>query len=280
MSIGGEAAGPREIVKTALGMVRGRTPAVGKTILTYHRVGGGTRDELDLSTRRFEQQLDRLEDHRVQHLDDALDDIDVGDESPGVVITFDDGFDEVFTTAYPFLLRRRMPFTIYLSTAYMGGEQMQWPGGANDGSGRGLTWQQLQIMQDSGLMTVGNHTHEHVHAAWLDVEQLDRCTEAIEANLRVTPEHFAYPWGEPDRRAEELLDGRFRTSAVVSVGRVLTGYNPLRLNRLPVRRTDPAGFFAAKLAGELRPEMAYGRVVAAVRGRHETVITLPEMVDH
>src|SRR4051812_36056377 len=70
-------------------------------ILIYHRVGGGSGDERDVSTAAFEQQLDVLSDHRVVTLDAALDAAAADDRRPATVLTFDDGFEDVYHHAFP-----------------------------------------------------------------------------------------------------------------------------------------------------------------------------------
>lgn len=256
----------REQVKTALGALRSRRAATsGKTILTYHRVGGGSSDEIDLPTDVFEEQLDILEDHRVISLDDALDEIDAGDDRPGVVLTFDDGFEDMHRNAWPSLRRRQLPFTLYLATAYLDARPMRWTGAGNDGSGVGMTWSDVDEMLQSGLLTVGNHTHDHVPITELDVEQLDRCTEEIVARVGVEPRHFAYPWGNASRHGDELTASRFRSAATIDVGRLHAGEDRTRVARLPVRQTDPLNFFEAKLTGRLVPEATYTAIVRAVQ---------------
>jgi peptidoglycan/xylan/chitin deacetylase (PgdA/CDA1 family) len=43
------------------------------------------------------------------------------------VITFDDGFRSVYTTAFPVLERYQLPFTVYLITSCVGSDQPAWP---------------------------------------------------------------------------------------------------------------------------------------------------------
>jgi hypothetical protein len=62
------------------------------------------------------------------------------------------------------------------------------------------------------------------------------------------------------------LGERFTTCATGAIARNLPGADPLRLARVPVRRTDPLSFFRAKLRGGLVPERLYERVVKTAKG--------------
>ncbi|WP_353953336.1 polysaccharide deacetylase family protein [Knoellia sp. S7-12] len=253
--------GPRRRFKDALARLGGAAPASGATLLIYHRIGGGTPDELDLPTSDFERQLDVLASHDVVSLDTALDRLDAADTSPSVVLTFDDGFDDVHANAWPSLRERKLPFTIYLASGYVGGS-MLWEGSTAKGAtGRGMSWDQLAEFVDSGLCTIGNHTHGHIRPEVLTVSELDACTEAVERHLGVTPRHFTYPWGIPVPAMEDDLRERFRSASTGELGRNLPDSNRMRLSRVPVRQSDPEAFFAAKLTGALGPERAYAAAV-------------------
>lgn len=257
--------GARLVAKTGLAAFAGRRPASGATLLIYHRIGGGTANELDISTEAFVRQLDRLSGHDVIPLDAALDRLDAGDASPSVVLTFDDGFEEVYRNAWPLLRARGLPFTIYLASAYVKAP-LVWEGATATGpAGRGLSWPQLNEMVASGLCTIGNHTHRHVRPEELTEADLDACSETVERHLGVRPQHFTYPWGVRVPEMEPALRARFRSASTGELGRNLPGVDPMRLRRVPVRRTDPDAFFAAKLVGDLLPERVYGQMVRVAK---------------
>ena len=258
-------AGSRERFKHAIARLDRGTPAEGATLLIYHRVGGGTRDELDLAPKSFAAQVRVLAEQDVVSLDSALDRLDAGDRGPSIVLTFDDGFADVYENAWPILRDHRVPFTVYLATGFMGAP-MRWEGSTATGeSGRGLSWRQLQEMVASGLCTIGNHTHRHVPAHELTVEELDECSAAIERRLDMTPHHFTYPWGHAVPEMDNAMRTRFRSASTGELGRNLPETDRVRLRRVPVRRTDPETFFRAKLAGRLVPERLYGVTVKAAK---------------
>lgn len=256
-----DSANLRTRLKATLAALPTTRPAEGATLLIYHRLGGGTKDELDLPADAFARQLDLLAGHDVLSLDAALDRLDAGDRRPSFVLTFDDGFEDVYQHAWPLLQVRRIPFTIYVATAYVS-KTMRWEGATAKGTpGKGLSWDQLAEMVDSGLCGVGNHTHNHVPPAELTEAELDMCTAEIEQHLGDTPRHFTYPWGTPVPAMEQALRERFRSASTGELGRNTGLTDRMRLKRVPVRRTDPDAFFAAKLAGNLGAERTYSRVV-------------------
>jgi peptidoglycan/xylan/chitin deacetylase (PgdA/CDA1 family) len=242
--------------------------AGGATLLIYHRVGGGSPDERDVATADFVEQLDEvgavLPPGSVVPLDTAADRIESGNATPSVVLTFDDGFADVYRNAWPHLRERRLPFTIYVASGYVGAT-MRWEGSTAKAAGPALTWDQLAEMLASGLCTVGNHTRSHARPEALTATELDLCSADIERHLQVQPRHFAYTWGIAVPAMEPALRERFRTAATGRLGRNQPGADLMRLRRVPVRRTDPAEFFRAKLVGALGPERAYAGIVAAAK---------------
>jgi hypothetical protein len=255
----------RTTIKRALARTAfARRTALGTTVLIYHRIGGGSPDERDLSVGDFRAQLDALEGHPLIDIDTAARRLRAGDNAPGIVLTFDDGFADVYENAWPMMRSRRIPFTLYLSTAYVGGT-MHWDGSTAKAAGPALTWGQIEEMAESRLCTVANHTHNHARPERLTEAELDECDSLIESRLGARPRHFAYPWGIPVPEMEPALRGRYRSAVTGELGRNLPGTDPMRMRRVPVRRTDPIEFFRAKLVGGLGPERTYAAVVSLAK---------------
>ena len=79
---------------------------------------------------KFEWQLEYLKKHYVvMHLRDVIDKIQHQEYLPDnvAVITFDDGFENNYTVAYPLLKEFNLPVTIFLTTDLIGKHQMLWP---------------------------------------------------------------------------------------------------------------------------------------------------------
>lgn len=249
----------RSALKRQLSRLDRRRDVSGATLLIYHRVGGGSPDERDIARPAFEAQLDLLGRHDVVSLDTALDRLDAGDATPSVVLTFDDGFRDLFDNAWPGLRDRGLPFTVYLATAYVG-SIMKWEGSTARAPGPALTWEQLGEIRESGLCTIGNHTHSHAPPTGLNEAEVDRCSDDVETHLgaEARPRHFAFTWGIEVPAMRPMLRERFRSAATARLGHNLPGYDPMALRRVPVRGSDPIEFFAAKLTAGLLPERTYG----------------------
>jgi len=100
----------------------------GVIILTYHRVNNDT-EPFSVSLKNFEKQIEYLaHKKRIISLEELITNIQKGIELPKgcVVITFDDGYKNNYTNAYPILKKYNMPFTIFLATDYISSDKLIW----------------------------------------------------------------------------------------------------------------------------------------------------------
>ena len=113
-------------------------------------------------------------------------------------------------------------------------------------------------MMDSGLMTLGAHTHRHVDLRDISLdhiaEELETSDRLIQERVGVVPRHFAYPWGYWSTTAESLVAERYATAALAFVGSITTQTDAFRLPRLPIQQSDGMFFFKQKVRTGLRAE--------------------------
>ena len=104
-----------------------RRQASGR-ILYYHRVN----DEKDpffpaISSTLFEQEMRFVAQHyKVVSLEEMVARLEQGSPEPVVAITFDDGYQDNYHTAFPILKRYGLPATIFLTTGTMNGAEPLW----------------------------------------------------------------------------------------------------------------------------------------------------------
>jgi peptidoglycan/xylan/chitin deacetylase (PgdA/CDA1 family) len=150
-----------------------------------------------------------------------------------VAITIDDGYRSTFDIAAPILARHGFPATVFLYTDFAG-------------LPAALTWSQMKEMTASGLIDIQPHSKTHANLTLRPVadesersylERLRREIEAssaeIERHLGLTAHAFAYPYGDANESALELVKRRG-----IGMGfTVSPGGNPFYAYPLLLRRT-------------------------------------------
>ncbi len=250
-------------------------PPAGITILIYHRVGSGSGSDVDLPLDDFERQLEHLaEHHEVISLDEALVRLDgspTGSDpaTSAVVITIDDGTDDLTDHLLPAVERAGLPATAYIATRFVD-EGREFPWGA-----RPTSWSALRDAR-SPLVTFGSHTHDHLLLDRLApaavCTDLDRSIELLTGELGSSPRHFAYPKAVAGSPAAEVEVRRRFASATLAGNRVNRPgrTDPFRLWRTPVQRSDGFEHFCRKAAGGHRLDGELRELVARVRYRSAT----------
>jgi peptidoglycan/xylan/chitin deacetylase (PgdA/CDA1 family) len=100
-------------------------------VLTYHRISDKPEleDPLKVSMDTFERQIFFLkQNYNIISAEQLLDLLKNGDPYPdnACLITFDDGWQDNYTHAYPMLKKYDVPALIFLSTDYIGTNQTFW----------------------------------------------------------------------------------------------------------------------------------------------------------
>lgn len=174
-------------------------------------------------------------------------------ESRPIVITFDDGYRNFLTHAFPILERYGLKATVFLVTGMMGSRS-----GLFDGSDI-LTWEDARELRKRGVV-FGSHTVNHsklknLQLKEMEVEIVDSKKE-IESRLGEPVEAFSYPYAFPEGRVDFLeryfgiLEHcRYRFGVTTVIGSVKNGDNLLALKRVPVNEFDDPALFKAKLDG-------------------------------
>ena len=253
---------PLKLIKTGLlpWGVCSRRQGRGVRILSWHRVSGRFPSEIELPYSLFQQQLEFLAaTGKVVSYEKALELLQPGDANDHVALTFDDGHEDFYTHAFPLLKRLNLPATVFVTTGFVE-EGKNYPlSKINSPEIRPVTWEMLAEMLESGLVTIGAHTHTHPNLVHESndrvIEELARPLEFFRKRLDLAVRHFAYPRALCNAAVETLVR-QYYASAAIAGGKKATaeGFNPYRVPRTPIRRSDGWLFFCAKLRGWLEPE--------------------------
>lgn len=240
----------------------------GPRILIYHQVGISLGREMEVSTENFIGQLDWIEERgEIVNLETAIARRGEPKADKLSVLTFDDGFEDVYHNAFPHMRARGIPFTLYLTTMPIEtGEPLdpRYPGA------RPLTWDQVNEMIATGLVTVGAHTHTHPDLrntpADVVADELDTSNEVILENTGSVPRHFTYPWGWWSETADPLVRERYETATVGSTSPITMESDLMTLGRFPVQSSDGMTWFTRRTKRGLRLENAVRRRRAGYLG--------------
>lgn len=256
-----------------LRLVGGRRTTGQLGILTYHRVYpaiAGLPPLLhNVEPPRMREQLLGLKRRgfRFLTLHEALRASQSGKfPERAVVVTFDDGFENVLTRALPILREADVPATVFVNTGYLDSASpfpfdawgSQHHADAPPEAWRPLTRAQCRDLQASGLVTIGAHTHTHEDFRGRPAEFLADTRQSVELVRAWFGEEqvlFAFPYGSPQ---DGFAGGELRT-AVMQTGAhcalttdsipVAPGSDPFHWGRFNVFSWDSSATLAGKLDG-------------------------------
>lgn len=136
-----------------------------------------------------------------------------------VCLTFDDGYLDTFTLAYPLLKERQIPFCVYLTRDfYQGKAKPHWNPDAEM-----MGEEQVKELASDPLCTIGAHTCTHLHLGDLrpDSQQYEIASgkDDLEQFLGRSVRHFAYPYGDYNKETLKIVRELGFETAVTTSGR-------------------------------------------------------------
>lgn len=165
-------------------------------IFMYHHVSSlPAKDQFDfnltVTTADFNAQLNWLQKqgYHAINMTELFDTFYYGKALPSkpMILTFDDGYSDVYTYALPALLAHHLRGVFYIITGMIGGRYM--------------TWDEVRTLAHSG-MQIASHTIHHVNvgeppAGMTTQGELLDSKLKLEARLSEPIQFFCYPTGEP-----------------------------------------------------------------------------------
>ena len=212
-----------------------RVNGVKILVLNYHKVDNQN-ISLSVLPKDFDRQMKYLKDNNFHTItmDEMYAALTEGAELPEnpVVITFDDGYDDNYTYAYPILKKYGFKGTIFVITSFLDRNQPGY-----------ITWGQAQEMESSGVINIESHTVTHSSMTEQTDEQLRyemaESKRDIEQRLGKTVGFIAYPTGTFNLHIASLgKEAGYKGAFTIKYGNVDRASNLYALERVPIFHTE------------------------------------------
>lgn len=219
-------------------------------ILMYHRVSDNpkyNRTRWSVTPTSFENQIKYLQDNgysfvKMTEAYQKYLSTSSTTSSPyhkTLALTFDDGYREFYTIAFPLLKKYNIPATVFVITSDVG----------KNGN---VTWEMLKEMISTGLVEVGSHTVSHKDSTRISnnalLKEFVDSKSIIEKNIGTPIFILAYPYGSANASVYETA----KQAGYLGAVRVLAGGRPSVNNlfswrRMVVDNADAGPLFLKKI---------------------------------
>lgn len=180
-------------------------PCVYLPVLMYHHVQSSDQAKsknqtgLTVTTETFIKQMQDLKSkgYNTVSMQDLINFFDAGVPiaKKSILITFDDGYADFATDAYPVLVSQNFKATVFVSTGLINNPDY-------------MNWENIRQISSEGRILFANHTWSHKNVktgqAALEAEILTADTQLSERGLG-NPKVFSYPYGLESKGAIAYL---------------------------------------------------------------------------
>lgn len=159
-------------------------PDCGK-VLMFHQVDNCRENWIDNNISITYDSFKLLIEHLIKEGKrfSSINEIGTGDK---LFITFDDGFSDIYTNAYPVLKVYNIPFCIFITTGYINKENY-------------LTFDMLKSFTSEPLCTIGSHTISHPLLRYerniISCGEICKSKSVLEEYIGKEVQYFAFPYG-------------------------------------------------------------------------------------
>lgn len=205
-------------------------------ILLYHYVEDiqdkkdTIRRSLSITPLIFKQQLETLKNAGYEFMTTSeLADVLDGNYKPPknpIIISFDDGYRDFYTDVFPILRQLKVKAVVYIVLDFIDKPNFMY------------AWQIKEIAK-SGLVEIGAHTVHHALLKGLPRQkafvEISQSKEILSVALGIPIASFAYPYGEFDDQAVEIVRSvGFKTAVTTMPGIEASQSNRYKLYRVRV----------------------------------------------
>ncbi|MEI6432964.1 MAG: polysaccharide deacetylase family protein [bacterium] len=153
-----------------------------------------------------------------------------------IVLTFDDGYANLYRNVHPILGELGYPYTVYLVSGKIG-QTSDWDLAEGYVARPLLKWREIHRMHRDGHAHFHPHSITHPRMAQLSPQEayreMSESRDVLAQEFGVAPNHFCYPFGSySDVTRDIAAELGFVSAVTTEFGRVRPTDDPLRLPRI------------------------------------------------
>ncbi len=225
----------------------GQVVRPGLRILAYHSIGTPIGEDasgiFNMTPDRFKQQMRHLSDRYANQFA-PLEIEALKQGTPGIMVTFDDGYRDNLTVAAPMLVELSIPFTVFVRTDAVSQRRAGFLGPED-----------VRELANLPGARIGSHSVTHSRLTDCDdlalARELSDSKDYLEDLLGSKIDLLAYPYGAVDRRVRDMAeDAGYRAGVTCRLDRNLPGRDSMLLSRVTIYADDDVDVFEQKLQGK------------------------------
>jgi len=212
-------------------------PEEGIPVLMYHSIHTIPGNSLGVPVKQFSEELEWLRHQHYHAL--SLEEFyqALAEKAPipdkPILFTFDDGYSDNYTEAWPILRQNGFKATFFIITNSVGAGMMNWD--------------QLNDLSHAGN-SIGSHTVHHLDLTKLSYKQqeseLTISKQELEHHLGISVQAICFPSGQYNQTTLQLLSKlEYRLGFTTHSGKVHFGDNPMILKRVRISGGMPIASF-------------------------------------
>jgi len=195
-------------------------------VLTYHSIdASGSVISTDAATFRGQMKFLKSAGFNVVSLNDLTKNLRADKKLPTktIVLTFDDGFQNFYSEAFPTLADYNFTATVFLVAAHCE-KYNDWDGNLPTLERRRLmSWNEIKELHRHGI-EFGAHSLTHPDLTEIPLEEVRRelseSKTVIENKLGSAVEMFAYPYGKFNTDVKRLTEQNYAAACSTNLGKV------------------------------------------------------------
>jgi peptidoglycan/xylan/chitin deacetylase (PgdA/CDA1 family) len=152
-----------------------------------------------------------------------------------IILTFDDGFRNFYTEAFPILQEHGFAATVFVVTDFLG-KYNDWPGNPTDFPRSELMSLQAIRELDKYGIEFGSHTRSHPDLTKLDIDDVTSevvgSQQLLSDALGRPPTSFAYPFGKRNALVKQMAKRTYSTACTTNLGKATKESDLAELERI------------------------------------------------